>query len=269
MGGRAGARVRKPVVCDSARGARRVRATPRPPHEDGGGEGGAADRPSPIGASSARLFKSARYGGIAIKSRRAQARDERAAAELKRARERPLGVKARHRAVTAALSSAARGRRRRRIWQRRGGQLLRRCGGGGGLCLGRRAGALGAARGGGGRSVRPVPRRADRRASCPPKRGAARGRFARRASHARPATRAARMTTSRTWEHVTPSTRRVLRSTGSRPPASRPTPTARATTASTCRAVRTRATDAGSLRLAHAMHGAACRSSRTRLWESP
>jgi hypothetical protein len=36
--------------------------------------------------------KSARYGGIAIKSRRAQARDERAAAELKRARERPLGV---------------------------------------------------------------------------------------------------------------------------------------------------------------------------------
>ena len=73
---------------------------------------------------------------------------------------------------------------------------------------------------------------------------AARGRRVRRASHARPATRAARSTTSRTGGHATSSTRCMLRSTGSRPPASRPTPTRRRARRwpRRCRAVRTRLT---------------------------
>ena len=79
----AGAHVRVLVGYDSACGTRRARATPRPPHEDGGGDWGSRPIPHAIGSSSARTLKSARYGaGDAIKSR-TQARDERTAAELK------------------------------------------------------------------------------------------------------------------------------------------------------------------------------------------
>ena len=118
--------------------------------------------------------------------------------------------------------------------------------------------------------MRPLPRRADRRAPCPPRRGGC-ARPLRAPSVAR-----APCDSSGTDDDVEDlGARDAVSATRAAvygvPPAGITADSYRASDdgLDVPRDVRTRATDAGNLQLAHAMHGAAYRSSRTRPWESP